>query len=673
MQKYYPILVIKIFILIILIFPKNIWALDTLSTQRDKVRIKGSIPLAERIAATVTVINMDTYQQRSLTLPEILAQTPGVNIKRVGGVGSFATVSIRGTSGENVRVYLDGILMNQASGGAVDMGMIPADNLERIEIYRGILPAGMDGSGMGGVIHLKTKQGRHIKGVTFKTTAGSFNTYTGGGFGVIDIPHGNIVMLGNAQYSKNEFTYWGEHPTSGEMLYLTRTNAHFTGYNIQIKPEFKVPIGKILLNINGIYSDKGVPGNSNALPTRMAKYSKINLVSSATLRFKPSFIPFATKGSFNYFNTIKKAHFLDTLTYDNGDVAREAEVFMIKMDSDNLSIAHGVALHADFLPLMWLKSGIHLTYTNEQFDYINRLDNQNTFLPMYQNKGQISTNIDLTSPEGRAAATLTYNGALVQASYLKIKYYQLVNTRRSVEEHYQGGSMGGMFRYAKWLTLKLNMGKYYRIPSTSELFGNSGKYLGNSELEAESGYTADVGGRISSPWLHMGFTFFYAHYNNLIVNLINSQHIIFPSNIGKADNKGIESTWSINGPHWFALYGNVTWQQPFNRYGNYMNYAVPNYPQVEVFHHVDFKYKSWHIFHEYQFMGQNYQDVMNLKYWPARHLHGFGITYRIKKTNINLNFEIKNAFNKYSKNLMDMHGYPLPGRHYLLTAQYECN
>ena len=55
----------------------------------------------------------------------------------MGGLGQFSTVSIRGSSAEQVLVLLDGVRLNTGGGGSVDFSTIPLDSIERIEVIRG--------------------------------------------------------------------------------------------------------------------------------------------------------------------------------------------------------------------------------------------------------------------------------------------------------------------------------------------------------------------------------------------------------------------------------------------------------------------------------------------------------------------------------------------------------
>src|SRR3990167_7680797 len=69
-------------------------------------------------------IDRDQFQQQMATVSDVLDQTSGVQIRQVGGHGGFATVSMRGTGGKQVNLYLDGLLLNSAQTGGADLNQI---------------------------------------------------------------------------------------------------------------------------------------------------------------------------------------------------------------------------------------------------------------------------------------------------------------------------------------------------------------------------------------------------------------------------------------------------------------------------------------------------------------------------------------------------------------------
>ena len=93
----------------------------------------------EDLTAAASVLTPASSLRANQDLATLLLEVPGANVTRRGGFGSFATLSLRGANPDEVRVYVDGIPLNQAVGGAVDLSTLPLGDVERVEVYRGIL------------------------------------------------------------------------------------------------------------------------------------------------------------------------------------------------------------------------------------------------------------------------------------------------------------------------------------------------------------------------------------------------------------------------------------------------------------------------------------------------------------------------------------------------------
>lgn len=113
---------------------------------------------ADDPSAFATVIDARAYDERFATVEEVLEQTPGVRIRRFGGLGSYSTASIRGSKSEQVLVLLDGVRLNSAERGAVDLSSIPLRQVERIEVTRGGGAARFGTGAEGGVISITTRK-----------------------------------------------------------------------------------------------------------------------------------------------------------------------------------------------------------------------------------------------------------------------------------------------------------------------------------------------------------------------------------------------------------------------------------------------------------------------------------------------------------------------------------
>lgn len=155
---------------------------------------------------TVTVIRLDDYKGEQKDLPDLLKMVPGVHVRELNGKGQYTTVSVRGSTAAQVGVFVDGVLFNLGGDAAADISTIPVHNVERIEVYRGYIPARFGGTFMGGVINVVTKR------PTKANVQASFGKSSFGGYKgnlQIDAPlGGGALMVGiNRDQSDGDFKY----------------------------------------------------------------------------------------------------------------------------------------------------------------------------------------------------------------------------------------------------------------------------------------------------------------------------------------------------------------------------------------------------------------------------------------------------------------------------------
>ena len=78
----------------------------------------------ENIPAFTTVIHREAFEGKTESLAEVIEKEAAVQVRQSGAMGSFSTISLRGSSSDQVLVFLDGVLLNDASGGGVDLSNI---------------------------------------------------------------------------------------------------------------------------------------------------------------------------------------------------------------------------------------------------------------------------------------------------------------------------------------------------------------------------------------------------------------------------------------------------------------------------------------------------------------------------------------------------------------------
>ena len=155
---------------------------------------------------TVTIIRPDDYKGEQKTLPDMLKDVPGVHVREVNGKGQYTTVSVRGSTAAQVGVFVDGVLFNLGGDAAADISTIPVKNVERIEVYRGYIPARFGGTYIGGVINIVTKRPTQSN-VSASVGQSSWGGYTGSL--QVDSPLGTgSLMVGiNRDESDGDFRY----------------------------------------------------------------------------------------------------------------------------------------------------------------------------------------------------------------------------------------------------------------------------------------------------------------------------------------------------------------------------------------------------------------------------------------------------------------------------------
>lgn len=161
---------------------------------------------------TVSVLRPEASEGEGKTLGDLLEQSAGVHVISVEGRGGYAVASIRGSTGAQVAVYVDGILMNLGSEGAVNLATIPAETVERIEIYRGFVPGRFGAPGLGAVISVHTKRPSGLEGAlaleledfgTWKTSLRYGN----------DLGAGRYLVAATLGGTAGDFPYHNDHGT----------------------------------------------------------------------------------------------------------------------------------------------------------------------------------------------------------------------------------------------------------------------------------------------------------------------------------------------------------------------------------------------------------------------------------------------------------------------------
>jgi len=646
----------------------------------------GSLP--ETNSAQVTVIELGE-QSTSDTVTEIVERSAGVNIRHFGGLGDWSSVSIRGSSWQQVQVYLDGIPLNPDGISSVNLAEMPTGALSRIEVWRGNAPPSFDAAPIGGVINLVTRDGS--TGANGSFTYGSHDTVLGRQTVVSNQQLGSwevdTLVAAESFSTEGDFTFFDNNSTDFNIFddaLTTRTNNDKTQANALLKISGANNWGRVTLLNNFLARIEGIPGPGVAQTLFTSHEAFQDLLAIQIERDQSS-----TPWTFRLWELLRYDE------YDN----RRGEIGPGENWEENQYSTTGALFNLQHAYSGNLIAGVAV---GERFDYWEATD---------LNSGSETT------PRWRAATTVTPNiqAFLGESLTLDASARAKLSDNRSVsvistEDGEESTELpefelrvlprGGFV----WrpidsiseglLTVKGTMGMYERAPDFTELFGDKGAMVGNPELLPESGYSIDLGlrtvfsGRLNGSVDLAGF---HRRSTNLISYVQNSQNTMIPVNLGAALVRGLEASISLRLDESLSSDTAITrvWSSNLSKDEAYAGNQLPNLPNLELNQTTSINIgEALSVSHTWSYTGGNYWDKTNWYLSSPRSIHSLFARFNPLVEGVEFEISVRNLLNRMVdlaptnpldpsddsvalQGLSDFHGYPLPGRTAMFSLSWS--
>ena len=181
-------------------------------TQLEEVVVKAEAPIKriQKAAYNVVAIEAQPLQAVNSNAADILARVSGVKMRETGGVGAEAHINLNGFTGRHVCVFIDGVPMNEVNA-SFRINNIPSELIERIEIYKGVVPVTFGADALGGAINVITRKSRYNYG-NLSYAFGSFNTHKSTlNIGQNLTDNINIELNAYQNYSDNSYKVFTEY------------------------------------------------------------------------------------------------------------------------------------------------------------------------------------------------------------------------------------------------------------------------------------------------------------------------------------------------------------------------------------------------------------------------------------------------------------------------------
>ena len=211
------------------LFPEPIDLADVVIVGKTRAQVLRESP------ETVSVIDAKELQGRSISLETVLNKTIGLKVGQTGGLGSSSRIIVHGLEGNRIQILWDGIPMSN-SEGAFSLDEIPIDIIERIEVYKSIIPARFGCDGLGGAINIVTKE-FSTDYLDASYEFGSYQTHKGSVFSRKNFPKSGILIGMGGYYTtaKNDYSF---RVPERENLLVKRDHDRFQSYMLKGKIAF---------------------------------------------------------------------------------------------------------------------------------------------------------------------------------------------------------------------------------------------------------------------------------------------------------------------------------------------------------------------------------------------------------------------------------------------------
>lgn len=628
----------------------------------------------------VTTISHKQFDKRYTSLTDVLMREGGIRVRRYGGLGSYSTLSIRGSNANQVNIFIDGVPLNNAQGGEINLSNLPLESLEKIEIYKSGSPPGFIGSAIGGVVNLVTKKGKPKERTSVQLGGGSLNTAKLSAFHQGFNEFFRYTLYAVKEKSDQNFVYRDNNGTLFNTLddfdnhrrnaWFDRSSGSFT---------LSSQIGKTLVTFveDANYRRTGIPGpgSHQTKKTNRTYARSTSSVGTSTKGFLLSNLDLNTRA----FYTGSYNHLYDPLSEFSSGTPNSRAVIQ----------DYGFIVMPDLkLPKYHQTFRFHFSDERETFqrDYRNADDHVITKNSRkFRNHTSIKIQDEISTFQDRFILTPVFGheeyvdrfnetSTLYQSSTTQNPSHKL-----TVFNNYRLGANLFVAKGESWqLHIKGNASKENRIPTFMELFGERGQILGNTALKPEKSQNADLGPEFDFFWkslfVRSSLSGFSKHIEHMIIFIPNSQFTLKAENIDSASIQGFEFQQKYElGTHWAFNY-NLTVQKAINTSnspdvkGNYL----PLRPLYEWNATLKYKIDRWEFGFEPTFIGAVFRDRSNsyAGYQSSRWIDNIYLTYYFgneKTTNTYLTVEVKNITDR---RIQDITGYPLPGRLFYASIQY---
>lgn len=651
----------------------------------------------------------------------VMNRISGVRIQEDGGLGSNINFTLNGFSGDQVKFFMDGIPMDNF-GSSLGLGDLPVNLIERIDVYKGVVPVWLGTDALGGAVNIVTNRQNNYLDASY--SIGSFNTHRASVNGAWTNRDNGFTIRANAfvNYSDNDYKVLAEivrNNTIVDTAWVRRFHDRYRSGAIKLETGVinKRYADNLLLGLMASANDKqvqhgatmatvygGIVRNSQSLiPT--LKYNKKNLFTDgldvslySAFNLTESQVVDTLRGTrYNWLGETEITTTSDGTVSNDGEFLRTNTTLDEQELTSQLNLSYALNTRSS-LALNYAFSHFH----RKAFDIENpdNIDNQFPKSLTKQVLG-LAYKFDLNK---RWSMTAFGKAFLSTAKTSKEFDFALETQRIEAVKNTQsnvGYGLASTWFVLPELQLKLSYEHSSRLPMPEEIFGDGLFIDANPDLGPELSDNLNLGAEYQfsrkDHEFALGSSLIYREAKDLIYTIVTiSSPKTQYDNLNKTRVLGVEGNFQYRYKKRFNLSGNLTFQDitdqaeyikndSYTGSGMQKNYhygyRLPNKPylfgtagagytfegfaspssDLSLNYHFNFVEKYFLTWTE---MGSTNDDYVI----PRQATHDLELGYSLKNGKYNISAECRNLLDA---RVYDNYYLQKPGRSFALKLRYS--
>ena len=586
---------------------------------------------------------------------DVLDRGVGTEVRTIGAPGSFSSVRLRGADSDQVAIYLDGLLLNEAIGGGVDLSELELAHVDAIEVYRGISPVQFGYGVPGGTVNIRLPRPGHGPPWRAQAEAGSFGHRAVSALGRRGWGGWSALGAAAARGADNDFELPPE--DGGER----RRNADFEQRSAFLKLDRRLGDGR---NVDGFaryfHKEQGLPRWDNQ-PAETRLETEVVQARGRWRREGAGGSPWGIS------TEVYTRHKDEVYDDRDGDVGLGAQHNRYRTWSggvggyaEYVGAANTVSARADLRREDFLGEDLAGSAPDSEAERASAdiVAGNNAHLLDDRLLLGLALRYRTVRDEGETRSTGIGSGM----------------ERRDAANSWATPTVGLRYRLGAHTALRANFGEYVRTPSFNELFGDRGFVRGNPDLEAETGVNRDIGIEWSAHWrrdwlpaLRMDLSYFHNSVEDAIVRTFDSRGVGRSENLAEAEIRGVEAEAGAALVEGLRLDLRATIQdtEHVSSLVAFDGKQLPGRAERRYGATLNWARGSWEWHYSVDVEESMYFDTANLLPAEDRTRHDIAIKRRFNGVEVETSVR-----NLTDERYEDFRGHPRPGRSWHLTVSY---